>query len=475
MEANAAQNGRMARIRSLQPSKEIYAEDDISENEEHAFTPVHLLRHGNSDPFCSFPIHLDPLVNELIRFEETWLRPAMSGAQIERLAGRRIAYWDDAKTPAANQIAIYAYLSRAAALVSTATPDPRYARMSLVYKGKSLRLLQDQIASTTVQNMGDIAENVMALQKAELFAHNAAGTFQHTKFLAALLQQQRLRSGLDTHLFFSAVYTDLQSSAMSLTRPHFDISPNSWVTEELRNLGGKRGMPSELDDDDLDASIAHGPLRCIFAEIRSLAAASQALTAHPPPGPALQVATTSMLLCTGRLVTFYLAHYTEAGAPKPTVRRDEHAQVCACLAALHWTRAAAKIDSMPVGASRFYAAGPLILSRLREALALAPTLSANGDDEEEEEDVSGSRLRFWVLSVGAFAEQTGFARSGAGVKGQVDWFTAELAKQAARMGIFSWQQAREILSGFLYTDVLTPHGSTWFSKIFDRPFESGAK
>lgn len=456
---------------SSRSNKKFSPEDCICGDEELAITPLQILQNGQSDPFCSFPLHLDSFVNELINFENTYLRPAISSARIERLSGRQIAHWDDAKSPAENQTSIYAYLSRAAALLSTATAHPKYARMSLVYKGRSLRLLQDQIASAMVTKVDDIAENVMALQKAEMFSHNPAGTLLHTKFLAAFLQQQRKSSGVDATLFLSAVHTDLQSSAMSLTRPFFDIGPDGWVTEEWRKLGGPTMSATfsklGLVDYELDQSIDRAELEDIFVEVRELNAAS--LTLASSTEPELRTYLTfqlpvGVLICTARFVNFYLDHCDDSGQLKQSLSHQDYAQVSACLAGLHWTRTAAKFDSMPVGSSTFYAAGPLILSRLREALTLGDGLESHNGEAE-------SRLRFWILFVGAFSEQARTERARRESAEERGWFTTEFAKQAFTMRIFSWQQAREILSGFLYTDALKPHGSTWFWKIFDRVSE----
>jgi hypothetical protein len=469
----------------------ICPEDCISEDEEYASTPLQLVQHGNSDPFSSFPLQLDPFVNELINFEERHLWPALSDAGIERLGGRRITDWVDARSPAENQIRMFAYLSRAASLLSTVTPDAKFARMALVYKGRSIKLLQDQIASPVEKNVAEVAENVIALQKAELFARNRAGTLVHTKFLAALLQHQRKCSRMDTNLFFSAVHTDLQCSAMYLTRPHFDISPNSWVMEEYRKLGLGRTTSTGLAklDAELDLSIHPSPLRSIFLEVRALTATASALSTSPSPSPkpTLQVPA-GVLLCTGRFINFYLSHCTSSEELKQNLRPDEYAQVCACLAGLHWTRTGAKFDSMPVGSSTFYTAGPLILKRLREAWTLmsASTTTNDNDDEDEADDSetndeasdkvddfssnhpsTASRLHFWILAVGACSEQHAEQHA------ESTYFTTRLASLATSMSIFTWQQAREILCRFLYTDVLEPHGSTWFWKIFDRPLEDG--
>lgn len=86
-----------------------------------------------------------------------------------------------------------------------------------------------------------------------------------------------------------------------------------------------------------------------------------------------------------------------------------------------------------------YEAGPTILAGMRQALVAS----------EASHDRTRDRLRLWVLYVGALAEQTNRD------DGQ-SWFNMQFAKQAKGMSLLTWNEVKEPLKGFLYTDHSRP-------------------
>ena len=79
-----------------------------------------------------------------------------------------------------------------------------------------------------------------------------------------------------------------------------------------------------------------------------------------------------------------------------------------------------------------------------------------------------SRMRLWALYVGAFAEQhlgRVFKMRTPDLTSEDRWFTNELFLQARRMNLLVWSDLRQVLRGFLYSDSLEPHGSTWFTGV----------
>ena len=150
--------------------------------------------------------------------------------------------------------------------------------------------------------------------------------------------------------------------------------------------------------------------------------------------------------------------------PLDKARESMAAQNSACvsayaaLASLHLTRAVSRIENIPVGRtstgplSTIYEAGPTILAAMKHALIAS----------EAFHDIKRDRVRLLVLYVGALAEQTNTgSRLGAGQS----WLNVQFAKQVRVMGLFSWNEVKKPLSGFLYTGYLRPHGSQWFFTI----------
>jgi len=111
---------------------------------------------------------------------------------------------------------------------------------------------------------------------------------------------------------------------------------------------------------------------------------------------------------------------------------------CTALAALYWTRAISRDESIAVGT--IYEAGPAILAEVRSAL------TASDESLESKHD----KARLWVSYVGAMAEQSN-------TQGRLDadksWFNVQFATQAPQaMGLFTWNEVKEALTGFVYAD-----------------------
>jgi hypothetical protein len=75
---------------------------------------------------------------------------------------------------------------------------------------------------------------------------------------------------------------------------------------------------------------------------------------------------------------------------------------------------------------------------------------------------TNARLR--ALYVGAMAEQA-YPTSGSDPHAQ--WFNTRLAEQAKKMGVQTWDQARDILRAFSYFVRIQPNGATWFERILE--------
>jgi len=72
--------------------------------------------------------------------------------------------------------------------------------------------------------------------------------------------------------------------------------------------------------------------------------------------------------------------------------------------------------------------------------------------------------------VGVVCGSSGRERAGRALKmrrpgfsAEESWFTKELFLQAEKDGCWYGSDLRKVLLGFLYSDSLEPHGSTWFT------------
>ena len=448
---------------------QFYDQDERSELDEdfryRTRMPSPRLYHGNSDPFSSLSLEITPLVAELIKFEHAHLHPCVYSTKNAPNQTYGNSYSADMHGPAANQAAVYGYLSRAAIVLASASPDPRFTEAALVLKGKSSVLLRAQLADGDITDKRDISRKVLALMIAELFAHNYDAAVVHSKVLIGLLKLSSRKKEFDIRFFFSAVYSEIQRSCMSLTRPCFDVGPHGWVARTFDTVGNDafHAFASSLDIQEVpsESAVLGRELAAIFSEIRSVRIISQVYSTsvlYGTPTPLALYLPSRVVLCLGKLVSYYIDHCEDHvknnlqnSSPRVFMKR------AAALAALYWVRKASRIDSVKVSStSTIYSAGPMILARLRESVSQFDALAIPADEYLYKD------LRFWTLFIGALDEQGQADRS----VSEHRWFTGQFAKAAADIRVYTWPQARSILELFPYSDSVWPHGSNWFSSIF---------
>jgi hypothetical protein len=438
-------------------------EDSISHVQ--SLIPAPQFYQGNSDPFSSLSIQITPLIAELIKFEHAHLHPCIYSTKNAPTRAYGTSYLADMHGPAANQAAVYGYLSRAAIVLSSVSQDPRFKTAALALKGRSSALLRKQLADGG-EGKGDIPRKILALMIAELFAHEYAAAEVHSRMLMGLLEARSQAAGqreeFDMRFFFSVVYSEVQRSCMSLTRPCFDASKSGWVSRLFESVGGDafRSLVEtmEIDDKPLEPSVLGIELAEIFGDVRTVRKVSEQYSNSPRYGTATPLALylpARVVLCLGRMIRFYMDHC--AGREVWDLLPRELIHRAAVLGALFWVRKAGHIDSIRVSStSTIYSAGPMVLKRLRESLRRFDGIAS----PREGELYAG--LRFWVLYIGAQEEQ------GRERKGEVvdKWFTVRLVEASIRIGICTWQQAQPILERYPHPDAAEPHGSTWFSELF---------
>lgn len=126
-------------------------------------------------------------------------------------------------------------------------------------------------------------------------------------------------------------------------------------------------------------------------------------------------------------------------------------EACLSLAALYWIRSIG--GSLIIRGIDVYNSQKPILKKLRGALNKAQEDPANADE------VRYQNARLWALFIGAQAEQSWK---------QDDWYCANLSLLGKQMGLTTWPSIKEVLKRFLYTDMIQPHGSTWYETIISQ-------
>jgi hypothetical protein len=309
----------------------------------------------------------------------------------------------------------------------------------------------------------------------ELFTRNMAGAAVHAKMLSSLLRKYRETHPLDLRFLYKVVYNDVHRASISLERPAFDFE--AWIPQQFApswqrartHLPPLKGTAFS----GIDPCIEDEPMREIVAWHRELMEFVIMVTIEPSLANNLTWPFLSSRATCGeaRLVDMDLdqislvkplddTRHLPLDKARASIAGHDAAWVAAytALAALHWTRAVSRIENIPVGltatgpVTTIYEAGPTILAAMKQALIASET----------SHDIKRDRVRLWALYIEALAEQTG-------TKNRLDaggeWFNVRFESQAKMIGLGTWNEVKELLRGFLYTDHLRPNGSQWFFKI----------
>lgn len=453
---------------------------DRNDGEERKSLPTHpvtILQKGNSDPFDATTVRIDPQVNDILLFYRDCLLPAMYALETNSTPkAQGLRNWQDSASALHEQCTAYSFLARSALLMSASDPpESKLAMQAVAWKVKASAILRTQLVDEANLDEHQTHRSMFHLLITEVFAKNTAGAAVHAKMLSCLLMKYKETHPLDLRFLYKVAYNDFQRASMCLERPAFDF--DIWIPQQfgpswqrarssLPLLKGTAfsGLDSSIEDEKLrDILVWHRELMEFVGVVTRDASVTNSLT-----WPFLS----SRATCgQARLVDHSLDQVALVKSnddtrhqPLDKVRESIAVQDAAwisaytALAALYWTRAVSRIENISVGrtstgpVSTIYEAGPTILAAMKNALIAS----------EASHDLKRDRIRLWALYVGALGEQT---NSGESLDACKSWFNVHFAKQARAMKLLAWNEVKEPLKGFLYTDHLRPHGSQWFFKI----------
>lgn len=371
-------------------------------------------------------------------------------------------------------------------MTRSGTTDNDLNTRALMYRNKSSELLRSRLAGGEgTINEQEICRIVLSLLITSVVEESLDAALVHARLLNYLLKEQsKSQDHVNLDLLFAGLWYDFHRASMSLTKPAFEVS--GWVSQQLLPSWrqARRELPplSGNASSDLDPTVSATPLRGLFVAIREFSEIQSMVASDPnsvPPSSLVSLAS-YMLACQCQILERYLNilprtavyddHLQAVSSANETPGLSTAAEVkarwlaCAlayaCLAAIHWTRHAIKIENVPIGQDedesnkiRVFNAGKTILPTLRQTLIKTDLVSMNRDATQN------ARVRLWALYVGAMAEWTDVQPSPTG-----KWFSGHFATQARNMGLILWSDVRKVLRGFLYSDHLRPHGSEWFAE-----------
>jgi hypothetical protein len=414
---------------------------------------------GNSDPFGVYPVKIGAQENEVITFYRDVFLPAQYGMslRIPNLDRLRKRDWEDCMNGFSDKGIAHGSLARWGQMLSRC--NPRLQKVAVEHQYRSLQVLREKLNRGQSLQTFDNYLHINQLYSAETIGRNLHGATVHGRMLRKMFEQAWNEGTLDYKLLLWQVHNDIQTSAIFLVRPIFDVDgflPT--VYAPIWTAAAPDMPPLDNTNDDLDPSI-EGPLVDLFKNIRKFWALCVILEQQGKNESASNALMTwcnnsQELISIGRLINHY--HDVQQLLSQQTNQSLKNRMLVQQYLAVAAAYLAKSLNLNPVilGVPMFDAR-PALLPALRRALEDSEQLSTEAHCRKY------MNARLWALYVGALAEQSHLKPGHDSRKG---WFHVHLAEQAIAMNLFTWDTVQHVLLGFLYNDRVAPDGSLWFEK-----------
>lgn len=448
--------------------------------------PVTILQKGNSDPFSSKAIPITPETSELLMFHKSNVLPLIVACREAYgvSASATKENWHDSFPEMHDECTAYGLLARTAVVMSrSAAPGSRVAVQTFEYKRKTSQLLRARLTKgKSPLVVSQVYPIIVSMLIGAVFEDALDEAAIHIKMLKQLLyaESSRVDQKVDLAILLAVSCFDFHRASKALARPIFDFG--GWLSDQFRP-GWQQALQelpalSGQAEMGLEKNIHDETLRGLFITFRQVIDIRNMVMADPSISNVVTQMSVArwMLVCQGQLIDQYLdamevldqdAQSDAQPIASSDHKWDNYTKAYLSLAGLWWTRRLGSMENAPT--TPFNAIfNTNIIPALRKAL-IRSDLDSDGLDA-----VINSRMRLWALYVGAFAEQhlgrVSKMRT-PDLTSQDRWFTNELFLQAKRMNLLVWSDLRQVLRGFLYSDSLEPHGSTWFTGLSSVSFE----
>lgn len=346
------------------------------------------------------------------------------------------------------------FLARNFQVGAVVTGNSFFVDQALKCQVTSYNLLRDRLGHGEVATSVDVLRQIRLLWCTEILARNLPAATIHSKMIRRLLERMSQEDALDLAYLRAITYNDVQLCCMFMVRSVFDYF--DWIPRMYAPLHA--AVAADLPDFEeirsrfLHPNIENPVLRRIFVERRESIEMWKlgGCTSEGMSPPLFSWIASRQHTHQGQLITLSvdaLADLEACSTKQDIGRLGAHAYLA--LSALFWTRGNGT-HAYIYGVEVYPTQRPN-LDKIRFALEVA----LEGQEPSDREKYGDAML--WALFVGAQGEQ----RLPDGGR----WFRDQLAQLAIERGVFTWQDLRDILTGFLYGDLAHPHGSLWVGKI----------
>ena len=447
--------------RGIVTLKSVHADDELEKLRRRNFalgTRSSVVMEGNSDPFGTQAVAIDPQVNELITFFRDLVIPSIyhTGPDGWMTSKTANVHWQSAVRGLGDEGGALGFLARYAQVAAITHKDKRMATQALRYSFKSTSVLRERLEHSTVlaHKASPLSQQVYwqinMLWGTEILIRNFDAAVVHGKMLRALLEKQAKINQLDVTFLRYVLYNDSHLISSFMVRSVFDY--DVWIPEQYKVMEGlaMSEMPdfAEVHAEVIDPSVESDFLRKIFKIRREhVQVWKQRLTsAGISPLMYAWLATVNSIN-QGQLIKRGLDAMERAVKVSKEDAGRLWVEAYLSIACLYWIRSIG--GSMIICGVDIYNSQRPILEKLRTALTRAD------ETQTAEDQLKYRNARVWALFIGAQAEQSWK---------QPDWFTDNLALRAREMGLMSWISLKNVLQAFLHNDMLPPHGASWYEK-----------
>ncbi len=443
----------------------------VPKRREHAIqsqttSPTTVLDKGNSDPFGVYTVEIGARENEVITFYRDVFLPAQYGMRlrIPNLDRLRERDWEDCMNGFRDKGIAHGSLARWGQMLSRCSP--RLQKFAVEHQYLSVQILREKINRGQSLQTFDNYLHINQLYSAETIGRNLPGATAHGRMLRKMFEQAWNESTLDYKLLLWQVHNDIQTSAIFLVRPVFDVDGFlPMVYAPVWTAAAPDMPPLDNTNDNLDPSI-EGPLVGAFKDMRKFWALCIILEQQGKNESASNALMTwcnnlQELISIGRLINHY--HNVQQLLPQQTNQSLKTRMLVQQYLAIAAAYLAKSLNLNPVilGVPMFDSR-PALLPALQRAMEDSEQLSTEADRRKY------MNARLWALYVGALAEQSHLKPGHDSCK---RWFNAHLAEQAIAMNLLTWGTVQHVLRGFLYNDRIAPDGSLWFEKTIGATLE----
>ena len=307
--------------------------------------PIGAIQSGNSDPFSSLPVTVDPVTNRILSWYRDDGAPSMFPLE-KKVYGSfnpsaRRAWERTIKAVQSPELA-QPHIAAVCALMAQRTQSDVIQGLCLQLKGKAYSVLRRTLAETEGRRDLDTIRMILDMFWAEHNSGNEAATKTHLNLLVDWAQKEDL-SESDSDLRAELLTADIVFAGTNLETPLLDVA--AWSMEDAFDE-----WRLELEDQDrrmiaatstgIDEALAEGRLRSLFSRLRELAEVAElAVSKRISSYSVFHWLTFRLLSCESALLS-QVVEYRGSGfntEERGTAADQTSYEIyCACLSTLAW-------------------------------------------------------------------------------------------------------------------------------------------